>query len=174
MLSVIACGSSTSTSTSVTSPSTTPRCQANASSPATPFGSGGGVGSITVTVARDCTWNATTQSSWIVLTSAVSGQGDGTVTYRVSENADPLVRNGAIAVADAQVAVSQEAAACRYDVTPNTDAVAPDGGELTIAVHAHPACAWTAASQVEWASVSPGSTIWSMWPEGGHMVAIIS
>ena len=110
-----------------------------------------------MTVPRDCTWNAATQASWIVLTSAVSGQGDGTVTFRVSENADPLVRNAAIAVADAQVAVTQEAAACRYDVTPNTDAVAPDGGELTIAVHAHPACAWTAASEVEWASVSPGS-----------------
>ena len=89
-----ACGSSTSTS--VTSPSWTERCQTTVSGPPLSFGPSGGVGAITVSAARECAWAASSQAAWIVLTSAADGQGDGSLSYRVVENADPVLRRGVI------------------------------------------------------------------------------
>src|SRR4029079_1309402 len=106
---------------------------------------------------RDCTWNASSQSSWIAITSNASGQGDGTVGFRVSANSDPVTRNGAIAVGDRQITVEQDPAPCQYQVTPSAAAIGSGGGDLTIAVHTHSACSWTAKSGVAWASVSPES-----------------
>ncbi len=151
---MLGCGSSTSTSVAAPSTTTPARCQANVSSSAPRFASNGGVGSVSVTVDRDCTWNATSQSSWIAITSAANGQGDGTVGFRVSANADPVNRDGVLMVSDHQVTVAQEAAPCRYEVTQSANTVQSAGGELTITVHAHSACSWSAKSDVAWATVS--------------------
>lgn len=156
-LATAGCGSSASTSVAAPSSTTAARCQANVSSSAPKFGASGGVGSVSVAVDRDCTWNASSQTSWIAITSSASGQGDGTIGFRVSANADPVTRDGVIAVGDRQVTVAQDAAACQYQVTPSATTIGSAGGELTIAVHAHSACSWTARSDVGWASVSPDS-----------------
>jgi Viral BACON domain/Putative binding domain, N-terminal len=153
----IGCGSSTSTSVAAPSSPSSARCQANVSSSVPKFASAGGTGTVSITVDRDCPWNAASQSGWITITSAASGQGDGTVGFRVSVNNDPVARDGVIAVSDRQIAVGQEAAPCRYDVTPNTNTVPPQGGEMGIAVRAHSACSWAAKSEVTWATVSPDS-----------------
>jgi hypothetical protein len=55
------------------------------------------------------------------------------------------------------VSIAQEAAPCRYDVAARGSAVPPQGGELSVTVHTHSACAWTANSAVAWASVTPAS-----------------
>jgi hypothetical protein len=151
------CGSSASTSIAAPSSATASRCQTNVASSAPKFAASGGVGSVSVTVDRDCTWNAASQASWIAITSNASGQGDGIVGFRVSANSDPVTRNGTIAVGDRQIAVEQDAAACQYQVTSSATAIGSEGGELTIAVHTHSACSWTAKSAVGWASVSPDS-----------------
>jgi hypothetical protein len=153
----LACGSSATTSVTAPSSATSARCQPNVSSPTTSFGSGGGAGTVSVTVERDCTWSVTTQSPWIAFTSSANGQGDGSVAYRISANADPVSRTGSIDIADRHVSIAQDAAPCRYDVAPSSSAVQSQGGELTVTVHTHSACAWTATSQVAWASISPAS-----------------
>lgn len=158
-LTLVACGSSTSTSTttstSVTGPSSTTRCQATAGPAPAAFAPAGGVGTISIGTARECAWSATSQSAWIVFTSASSGQGDGSLTYRVAENADPLARQGGITIGEQKVAVAQEPAPCRYQVTPGSRELPSEGGELTIGIGAHAVCAWTARSEVLWAAVSP-------------------
>ena len=151
----IGCGSSTSTS--VTGPSTSTRCDATASSSVSTFGSTGGAGTVSISVARECSWHAASQSGWIATTSAVDGQGDGTVSFRVAENADPVARQGSLSVAERQVSIAQNPAPCRFEVIPNGTSIGAAGGELTVDVHAHPACAWTARSDVGWAAVSPDS-----------------
>lgn len=112
---------------------------------------------MSVTVERDCTWSVTTQSPWIAFTSSANGQGDGLVAYRISANADPISRTGSIDIADRHLSIAQDAAPCRYEVAPSSSAVQSQGGELTVTVHTHSACAWTATSQVAWASISPAS-----------------
>lgn len=151
----IGCGSSTSTS--VTGPSTSTRCDATVTSSVSTFGSTGGTGTVSISVARECSWHAASQAGWIAPTSAVDGQGDGTVSFRVAENADPVARQGSLSVAERQVSIVQNAAPCRFEVIPSATSIGAAGGELTVDVRAHPGCAWTARSDVAWAAVSPGS-----------------
>src|SRR5262249_24325367 len=110
LISTVGCGSSTTTSVAAPSSTSSPRCQANVSSSTPRFAAAGGTGTLSITVARDCTWNATSQVAWIAITSAASGQGDGTIGFRVSANADPVGRDGVIAISDKQVTVGQDAA----------------------------------------------------------------
>ena len=154
VLSVAGCGSSAETSVNVTGPSSA-RCQANISSPPSPFAPAGGTGTVTVTVARECTWTATSNAGWIVLTSGREGQGDGTVGYRIAENADPITRRGAIVVAEQTVQVAQEGAPCRFDVSPREGRAPAEGGEISVNVQTHSACSWRASASSSWATPTP-------------------
>ena len=153
---VPACGSSGSTTTNVTAPATT-RCTAVVTNSSSSFAASGGTGTVSISVARECPWSAASQSAWLSITSAAQGQGDATLTYAVAANADPVVRQGALVVSDRPVAVTQAAAACRFEVVPSSNAVGPEGGELIIQVRTHPACDWSTRSEVSWASLTPGA-----------------
>jgi hypothetical protein len=152
-----ACGNSTSTATSITGPSDA-RCQVSVENSTPSFGPAGGTGTAAVTVARECSWSVATQSAWVSVTSGASGQGDATVSYRVGENVEPVVRQGSLSVSGRQISIAQQAAPCRYDLSADTgDPLPADGGDLVIEVRTHATCEWTAASEVSWASVAPGS-----------------
>jgi Viral BACON domain/Putative binding domain, N-terminal len=58
----------------------------------------GGSGNVTVTASSGCGWVATSNASWITLTSGSSGVGNGAVNYNVSTNAGST-RSGRITVA---------------------------------------------------------------------------
>ena len=139
-----ACGSSSTTS--VTAPSTNTRCQLNLTGSTTSFGPGGGSGTLNVGVSRECTWTATSQTSWISIVSGGDGQGDGTVSFRVAANADPVSRSGALQVSDQRMQLSQAAAPCSFDVSQPGAAPAPGGGRMAVDVRTHPACSWSATS----------------------------
>ena len=156
-LAAAGCGSAASTNVaSVTSPTST-RCQASVTNSSTSFDAAGGSGTLNVAVARECTWTASTQSSWITITGGASGQGEGAVSYRVGANSDPVTRQGTVSVADVPIAVSQQGAPCRYDVSVAQETIPAAGGSVPIDVRAHAACAWTAVPEVSWADVSPQS-----------------
>jgi hypothetical protein len=155
-LAAAACGNDASTSMNVTAPAGT-RCQATVSNPSSSFPSSGGTGTVNVTVARECAWTAASQSPFVTITAGQEGQGDGSVTYRVAENADPVPRQGTLVVGDRQVGVSQAAAACRFEVWPGSEAIGAQGGELRVELRTHEVCEWSAASEVAWARVAPAS-----------------
>lgn len=148
------CGSSASTSTNITAP-TSNRCEATVAAPPSAFGPAGGSGTLTITVARECAWRAITPNAWVTFTSAVEGQGDGSVAFRVAENPDPVSRQASISVADRQVTLAQQAAPCRYTVSPPPTAITEKGGEAAITVATHAACQWTASAEQPWATVAP-------------------
>jgi hypothetical protein len=93
----------------------------------------------------------------VAITSGSSGQGEGTIAFRVDSNSEPLSRAGAIAIGDGRIDVSQQAAACRFDVAAPQDPIPSAGGTLQIRIATHQLCEWTAASDSPWASVSPAS-----------------
>src|SRR5690349_7748045 len=88
-----ACGSPT---TSVTSPATINRCALTVQGVDGQIPAQGGSGTLAVAAARDCTWTAATEASWLSLKSGTSGQGDGTIEFNAAANPDPAVRRGAI------------------------------------------------------------------------------
>jgi uncharacterized protein (TIGR03437 family) len=118
---------------------------------------GGTTGSVTVTAPSGCTWTATSNASWIAVTSGASGSGNGTVSYTVaaSSSANPLT--GTLTIAGQTFTVTQAGATCSYAIAP-TSASAPAGGTSgSVIVTAPTGCAWTATSNVSWITVSPAS-----------------
>jgi hypothetical protein len=156
MILTAACGSTSETTLNPTSPSST-RCQPTLGSPGASYGPSGGTGTLTVAVERECDWSASPNAPWIVLTAGKQGQGEGTVTYRVTENVDPVARRGSITVSSQSVQIAQDAAACHFTVAPAQLNAPAAGSDFAIEVRTHAACSWTAAVNASWATLAPAS-----------------
>jgi predicted extracellular nuclease len=71
------------------------------------FGVSGGTGSVSVSAMGGCGWTATSNVTWISITSGSSGVGDGTVNYSVTPNSGPR-RSGTITIAGQIFTVKQK------------------------------------------------------------------
>jgi hypothetical protein len=69
---------------------------------------GGETGSTSVTAQAGCSWTATSNATWITITSGSSGSGNGTVSYTVAANTAILSRTGTLTVAGQTVTVTQQ------------------------------------------------------------------
>lgn len=148
-----ACGSSSTVSVG---PSSIQRCEVSVAGGASPVPAGGGTGSLTVNAERECSWSARADSSWVSL-SATAGQGPGTITYSVQANPDASTRRAGVSVGDQRVEISQEPAACRYQVSPGTAEIAAAGGTIAIALTAPGGCSWRTQTAAPWLTSDPGS-----------------
>ncbi len=75
------------------------------------FDKDGGTGTVAVTVTQgvDCQWTATSNASFVVVTSGSSGTGSGSVTFRVESNPAESTRTGTLTIAGTSVVVNQGA-----------------------------------------------------------------
>ena len=153
---LLACACGSSAVTSVTGP-TAARCQIAVTNSAPNFTASGGTGTLSIGVARECAWTASSQADWVQITSAKDGQGDGTVGYRVAANADPVTRRAAILVGDQHADVTQAGAPCHYDVSGPANPLSGSGGAAAVDVRTNSACSWTADADASWVSLSPTS-----------------
>jgi hypothetical protein len=122
----------------------------------------GGTGTIAVSSASSCAWTAASQVSWITTTSGATGSGTGTVGLAIAPNTG-AERTGQVVVAGHTYTVTQQAAApppvtCTYSIDPTGQSAPAAGGTGTIAVSSASSCAWTAASQVPWITITSGAT----------------
>jgi len=69
----------------------------------------GGAGTITVTAPAGCAWSASNTVSFVTLTGATSGNGNGTVAFQVAANSGG-VRSGTFTVAGLSFVVGQQSA----------------------------------------------------------------
>src|SRR5215213_1567264 len=152
-----AAASCTSSNTSVTAPST-PRCGVSVTNSLETVPAAGAAGTLTVGAARDCTWAASNTAQWIVITSATNGQGDGSIAYRVAANTAPASRRATIDVNTVAASIVQDAAECRFTVTPASSSVPADGGGVTIQVQSNAGCSWAATSDAGWARITAGAS----------------
>jgi hypothetical protein len=72
-------------------------------------GKNGGFGVVTITADSECVWTAATNTSWITITSATSGIGNGSVNYSVAQNNTGVARKGSIAIAGRTFNIKQAA-----------------------------------------------------------------
>jgi hypothetical protein len=149
LMSVIRCSS-----TDVALSGPTAKCQVTVDNSLPTAPAAGATGTLTVTTTPECTWDASTATSWIAITSASHRQGSGTVTYRVAANADASVRGGSLSVNSAQIPITQDAAPCRFTVTPQAPSIGATGGTVEIQVDTAGTCRWEAASQASWIHVA--------------------
>lgn len=115
----------------------------------------GGSGSVAIGTASGCAWAATSNDSWLTLTAARSGNGDGVVAYSVSANSG-VARLGTVSIGDQTFVVTQQAPSapsCQYSIQPTSHSMTAAGGTDGVAITADPGCSWTAASSVSWLAV---------------------
>lgn len=137
----------------------TPVCSFAISPAAGTFGSDGGAATVTVTVAAGCTWNATSNVEWIVVTAGTTGSGPGTMAYSVNANSSTQPRSGVVTIAGQGHAVTQQGrppVACTYAIEPDNSSFGNDGGARTFTVDAPAECGWTAVSDASWLIVTTG------------------
>ena len=127
----VASASSASTTVTMSGPETV---VANFSTVSTPtftlsptsanVGAAGGTGSVTVTASvQTAAWTASSNNSFLTITSGASGTGNGTVGYSVAANATGSARTGTLTIAGQTFTVTQAAATATaglafYPVTP--------------------------------------------------------
>jgi len=70
----------------------------------------GGSSAITVHDGAGCAWTAASNDSWLTITGADTGAGNGTVTFVVAPNTDRNARHGTLTVAGAKFRVNQDGA----------------------------------------------------------------
>ena len=124
---------------------------------ATP-GSAGGADSLSVTTTGGCSWTAKSNKSWITVTGGASGSGSGTVTYTTAANTLTSARTGTLTVAGQTITITQGAAACGYSVSPTAASPGSTGGAASVTVTTTSGCAWTAASNAAWLTITSGAS----------------
>jgi Putative binding domain, N-terminal/Viral BACON domain len=125
------------------------------------FDKDGGAGTLTITTPAACPWTAVSGASWLTITSAAQGTGNGTVAYTVAKLEDPAGRNTTISVAGHTIDVAQsgDVGSCQYSVAPvqfNPCMVA--GYEMTATITTATACPWTASPSASWLTLTRGSS----------------
>ncbi len=123
-------------------------------SPLSPtHGAGTETGLVTVTTSSNCAWGVVNTNDWITLTSGTNGMGNGSVSYSVAANFDPIPRTGTVAVADQSFSVNQAALICTYKVSPTNR---PHGYGATtgiVNVTTLSPCAWSVVNTNPWISL---------------------
>lgn len=117
----------------------------------------GGTGTVEVKTTNTCTWTASSNASWITLTSGASGTGDSRVGYLVLPNVGGS-RSGTLTIAGQTFTVTQSPLVCSYSVSPNNLKVDSPAGSDSISVSTSSTCSWTASSNVSWISVTSGAS----------------
>jgi hypothetical protein len=122
------------------------------------FSAAGGAGTpIAVSIPSGCSWTATASATWISVTSGATGIGNGTVQFSVAANTG-AARTGSLTVGGQTVTISQ-AAACAASLNPASQSATAAGGPgAPIAVTIAAGCAWSAASNVPWLTVTSGAS----------------
>ena len=138
-----------------------PTCSFTVAPLTIPAGSGAGSSSVDVTTTSTCTWTAASNDSWLTLTGATSGTGNGTVPIDIAANPDQTARSGTLTVAGQTVTVNQDAAPppCTFSLSDTALSIKKGGGDPTIHVTASGStCAWTAASDSPWMTITSGAS----------------
>lgn len=149
-LGVMACGSS---STTLTAPSAINRCSVTLNGGGS-VPSQGGAGTIGVSAARECSWSAATEGTWLSIRSGAQGQGDGTVEFAAAANPDPAVRHGAVILNDKRFDVTQAAGECSFTLGQGAASFSLAGSVGQVDLRASSAlCTWSAESDADWISV---------------------
>jgi hypothetical protein len=124
------------------------------------FGKDAGTGTFSVSAPVDCTWTASSNASWLVVSAGSQGAGNGSVSYTVARNLEIANRNATISVADQTFTVRQsgDIGGCQYSVSPVDFTPCMPGGNAVASVTTQASCPWTATPDASWLSVPTGSS----------------
>ncbi|HEX4949115.1 MAG TPA: BACON domain-containing protein [Blastocatellia bacterium] len=131
-----------------------PPCTYSLAATSVSVAAGAGTGSIGMTTASTCSWSATSNNSWITVTSPTgSVSGNGSVAYSVQANTG-IARTGTITIAGQTYTINQ-ASGCNYSLSANSASVAAGASTGSVTVSASDAaCSWSATSNAAWLTIT--------------------
>jgi all-beta uncharacterized protein/BACON domain-containing protein len=120
---------------------------------------GASTGTVGVTSGAACAWTATSNASWLTVTSGAAGTGNGSVGYSVAANTG-AARSGSLTIGGQTFTVTQAAGAtpCSYSIAPTGQNVSDSASSGSVAVTTTAGCAWTASSNASWLSITSGAS----------------
>ncbi|MGE0703577.1 MAG: BACON domain-containing carbohydrate-binding protein [Vicinamibacterales bacterium] len=130
------------------------KCSLTVSTTVPSISASGGSGSLEVSVAPECVWEAASESDWITLTSSTSNQGPNVVTFEAAPNPTALIRRGSVRLGETRLELTQVAAPCRFSLDPDSEEFGVEGGDGVVSVATLEGCEWTATSGASWLSVN--------------------
>ena len=134
----------------------TTACSFTLSPTAQSFPITGGGGGFNISMPSDCSWAASTGSGFITLNSALSGNGNGTISFSVAPNMGGG-RSGAIDVSNGVVTRTfqvQQPSGCPFSLNQTAVNFGAVGGNGSVAVTAGTGCSWQASSGVNWIQIT--------------------
>ena len=124
----------------------------------------GGGATISLDTMAGCEWSATSNAAWLTITSDAHSFGPASVTFSAATNTG-AARTGTLSVAGKAVTVTQAAASgpqtpsCSYTVNPLTLSLPSSGStRSSFTVATASGCAWSAASNTNWITVTSGAS----------------
>ena len=140
-------------------------CSASPTSTSANFGAAGGSSNVVVTAnGTNCTWTASSNDSFITITSGSSGSGNGTAHYKVAANTSSNQQVGTMTIAGETFTVTESgttssSGSCSYALSPTSVTLTEKGGKKTVSVKTKGTdCDWTASTTNTWITITSGSS----------------
>jgi subtilisin-like proprotein convertase family protein len=116
----------------------------------------GGAGGFAVQMPAGCPWTASTNNSFVHLSSGTSGEGDGAVGFTVGANMG-AARTGTITVTNgsfSRIFQIQQASGCPFAINQTALSFSSAGGSGAVQVTAGAGCGWQAQANATWVFVT--------------------
>jgi hypothetical protein len=108
-----------------------------------------------------CAWTASTNESWVPITSGASGNGAGIITVQVAPNSTNATRSAFLTVGSQQATITQPGDSCVYTPNMSSYSLAAAGGTVSAFLTVTPGCPWAVAnyysSAISFTSASSGT-----------------
>jgi hypothetical protein len=130
-------------------------CTYTVTPPSQDVAASGGAGTASISTGSGCPWSASSSAPWITV-GATSGTGPAQVPLTVAPNNGPR-RTGTVTVASTVLTVNQESP-CEWVFVPGDHVFGASGGNGNVLVIVTGACTWTAASDVDWITLTAGAS----------------
>ena len=134
-------------------------CTATVSPTSQSVEAAGANGVVSVTIPAGCLWTATSNASWIMLTSGGGPNtgGSGAVTFTVAPNTSTSPRSGTLTVAGRTVTIGQTGT-CDITISPTAVSAAADAATGSVSVTTGSSCSWSTTSSATWLTVTGGAS----------------
>ena len=133
-------------------------CSASLNPTSATFAAGAQTASVGLTTGTGCPWTASSGASWLTITSAASGTGSTTVNYSVAANTGAQ-RSGSLTLGGVNFPVTQSGpVSCTYTLASNTANLTSAAQTGSVGLTTGSTCAWTAASQASWITVTSAAS----------------
>ncbi|HEX3995536.1 MAG TPA: hypothetical protein VHX39_30560, partial [Acetobacteraceae bacterium] len=108
-----------------------------------------------------CTWIASTNASWAVITYGSPGTGTGSFTVQITANADTssTERSAVLTVGDQTVTITQAGGGCSYALNQSSYMVPSSASSLTAVLTVPAGCPWTVTNNYP-AAITIASGAW--------------